>query len=69
MDIRVEPPRMKVCRVPTKSVYKSARQQAMKSIEDSFKKNAKKIINSNKENVNWKLTIVNKRLTLNSTLP
>ena len=29
---------MKVCRVPTRSVYKNAPQQAMKSIEDSFKK-------------------------------
>ena len=58
---------MKVCRVPIRIVYKNARQQAMKSFEDSFKK--KKIKNSNKENVNWKLTIVNKHLTLNSTLP
>ena len=33
------------------------------------KKNTKKIINSNKENVNWKLTIVNKHLILSSTLP
>ena len=41
----------------------------MKSIEDSFKeKNTKKIKNSNTENINRKLTIVNKRLTLNSTL-
>ena len=58
---------MKVCRVPIRIVYKNARQQAMKSFEDSFKK--KKIKNSNKENVNWKLTIVNKHLTLHSTLP
>ena len=36
----------------------------MKSIEDSFK-----IKNSNTENINWKVTTVNKRLTLNSTLP
>ena len=42
----------------------------MKSIEDSFKKkNTKKIINSNNENVYWKLTIVNKHLIQNSTLP
>ena len=43
----------------------------MKSIEDSFKENntKKKIKNSNTESINWKLTIVNKHLTLNSTLP
>ena len=29
----------------------------------------KEIKNGNTENVNWKLTIVNKSLTLNSTLP
>ena len=42
----------------------------MKSIEDSFKENNTKTIKkSNMENINWKVTIVNKRLTLNSTLP
>ena len=41
----------------------------MKSTEDSFKENnTKKIKNSNTETINWKLTTVNKRLTLNSTL-
>ena len=37
---------------------------AMQSIEE---KNIIKIENSNKENINWTLTIVNKCLTLNST--
>ena len=32
------------------------------------KKYKKEIKNGNTENVNWKLTIVNKSLTLNSTL-
>ena len=32
-----------------------------------LKKNTKKIKNSNMENINWKLTIVNNCLTLNST--
>ena len=42
----------------------------MKLIEDSFKENnTKKNKNSNTENINRKLTIVNKRLALNSTLP
>ena len=41
----------------------------MKSTEDSFKENnTKKIKNGNTETINWKLTTVNKRLTLNSTL-
>ena len=35
-------------------------QQAMQSIEDSLKKYKKKIKNSNMENINWKLTVVNK---------
>ena len=39
----------------------------MQSIEDSLKKYKLKIKNSNTENINWKLTILNKSLTLNST--
>ena len=38
--------------------------RAMQSIEE---KNIIKIENSNEENINWTLTIVNKCLTLNST--
>ena len=37
--------------------------RAMQSIEE---KNTIKIENSNKENINWTLTVVNKCLTLNS---
>ena len=41
----------------------------MKSIEGSLKKKIqKKIKDSDTENINWKLTTVNKCLTLNSTL-
>ena len=39
----------------------------MQSIEDSLKKYNLKIKNSNTENINWKLTVLNKSLTLNST--
>ena len=38
----------------------------MQSIEDSLKKYKLKIQNSNTENINWKLTVLNKSLTLNS---
>ena len=38
----------------------------MQSIEDSLKKYKLKIKNSNTENINWKLTVLNKSLTLNS---
>ena len=38
----------------------------MQSIEDSLKKYKLKIKNSHTENINWKLTILNKSLTLNS---
>ena len=39
----------------------------VQSIEESLKKkNATKIENSNTENINWTLTVVNKCLTLNS---
>ena len=37
-------------------------------LKTHLKKQYKKIKNSNTENINRKLTIVNKRLTLNSTL-
>ena len=41
--------------------------RAMQSIEESLKKkNTIKIENSNTENINWTLTVVNKCLTLNS---
>ena len=39
--------------------------QAMQSIEESLKKNTIKIVNSNTENINWTLNIVNKCSTLN----
>ena len=39
----------------------------MQSIEDSLKKYKLKIKNSNTENIKWKLTVLNKSLTLNST--
>ena len=38
----------------------------MQSIEDSLIKYKLKIKNSNTENINWKLTVLNKSLTLNS---
>ena len=40
--------------------------RAMQPIEESLKKTTIKIDNSNTENVNWTLTVVNKCLTLNS---
>ena len=40
--------------------------QAMQSIEEWLKKNIIKIENSNTENINWTLIVVNKCLTLNS---
>ena len=41
--------------------------RAMQPIEESLKKkNTIKIENSDKENINWTLTVVNKWLTLNS---
>ena len=40
--------------------------RAMQSIEESLKKKTIVIENSNTENINWTLTVVNKCLTLNS---
>ena len=39
----------------------------MQSIEEKKKKYNLKIKNSNTENINWMLTVLNKSLTLNST--
>ena len=41
-------------------------QRAMQAIENLLKKN---IENSNKENIDWKVTVVNKCLTLKSAQP
>ena len=42
--------------------------RAMQPIEESLKKTTIKIENSNTENVNWTLTVVNKCLTLKQRL-
>ena len=60
-----KPPPLKLVlqvQIPT-SVYKM---WAMQPIEESLKKTTIKIENSNTENVNWTLTIVNKCLILHS---
>ena len=41
---------------------------AMQSTEESLKKNTIKIENSNTENINWMLTVVNECLTLKQHL-